>query len=220
MGSGTDLYWKNRKAKPYTEVLPRVYHVNMKDQETLARCFCRFQEHFESPKFRGKVFTLGEFREWYKESQGEDGQFSYYQDWNGFNIPSYVFDAFKRGLFDPLTEDEQYLLNLFKDKDYEFYVIGTHSGDDKESLRHEMCHALYYLNSEYKKEVQEYLVNFDLRKLNKWLLEMGYCEEVLLDECHAYLASDSTYLKKDHGIVIKGNPERGLKKIREFYGIT
>ena len=54
-----------------------IFHLKFNSQQELAETFLRFQEHYESPKYRGKVFTLGEFRKWYTDVHGS---FSYYQD--------------------------------------------------------------------------------------------------------------------------------------------
>lgn len=67
------------------------------NQKELASTFVRFQEHYESPEFAGKTFSLEEFKEWYiknSEKGRETGEFTYYEDWSGFNIPSYVMRPF------------------------------------------------------------------------------------------------------------------------------
>lgn len=73
------------------EILPHIFHVNFSSQEELASTFLRFQEHFESPSFKGKIFSLDDYKRWYiKHSPNgqKTGEFTYYSDWSGFNIPS------------------------------------------------------------------------------------------------------------------------------------
>ncbi|MEK7106247.1 MAG: ABC transporter ATP-binding protein, partial [Patescibacteria group bacterium] len=69
-----------------------IYLVEAPTQYALASTFLRFQEHYESPKFRGQFFSLEEFMDWYAE---EYGNFTYYKDWTGFNIPSYILKSFR-----------------------------------------------------------------------------------------------------------------------------
>ena len=71
-----------------------IYHVSFPNQYLLAATFLRFQEHYESPKFRGRIFDWEEFMDWYAEQKGK---FSYLQDWSGFNLPSPVFEPFRSG---------------------------------------------------------------------------------------------------------------------------
>ena len=168
--------------------------VSFNSQFELCDHFLRFQEHYESPKFRNQVFTIGQFRDWYARQYGA---FTYHEDWNGMNIPSYVFDAFKSGLFDPLTKKESKLLNLFKDRTDTYYVLGINSTDEEQALDHEICHGLFYTNQDYKEEVLEALKPYDLANLKDWLIEIGYCEEVLDDECHAYISADYDWLVEE-----------------------
>jgi hypothetical protein len=157
----------------------------------MCKAMLRFQEHYESPNddFRGKVFTLGVYRKWYTE---KEGAFSYYADWGGFNWPDYVLDPFLEGLFDPLLPEEEVIVNLLRHVPKPFYVIGT-SGE--EALDHEIAHALYYLNKNYRSWVNEQLKDQSaLKGMRKWLKEQHYHESVFIDEQNAYLATDQSYL--------------------------
>lgn len=192
-----------------------IVKVICKNQQDLTTTFLRFQEHYESanPQFKDGVFTLGQFREWYSK---EYGAFTYYKDWSGMNIPSYVFNAFRQGLFDPLTAKEQKLLDLFKDRNDNFYVIGAYKGGE-DSIDHEVCHGLFYTNPKYKKEALTALRKFDLSNLKKWLLSIGYCEEVLEDECHAYVSADYDWLKEEKDIETPKKLHDKLRAIKNRY---
>ena len=155
--------------------------------------FVRFQEFYESPEFKGKYFSLNQFQEWYMKSTNKDN-FTYYDDWYGFNIPSEVLIPFYEGHFDPLTENEQNLLNYFKGKTGKFYIIGC-MNDEKieDNLKHEIAHALYYANSDYKKESDAVLASIepDIIKLFKDQFDKsaGYHPDVFKDEVQAYLTA-------------------------------
>jgi hypothetical protein len=89
------------------KILPYNIHLLVFDnQYDLASTFLRFQEHYESPEFAGKVFTLDEYKNWYinhSPRASKDGVFTYYEDWNGFNIPSKILKPFYGGKFSPLS---------------------------------------------------------------------------------------------------------------------
>lgn len=184
------------------EIVENVFNVNFDTQEELASTFLRFQEHFESPEFKGKVFTLEKFKEWYIANSPEGkatGRFTYYEDWGGFNIPSPILKPFYEGLFNPVSENENKILDAFKDKkDKNFYIIGTF-GNQAYLLRHETAHGLFYTNKDYKREVLNELDKLDTKTRNKIddiLKEMGYHSDVLADESHAYLITPLKTLKK------------------------
>ena len=167
-------------------ITDKIFLLVFDDQLEITSTFLRFQEHYESPEFRGKIFTLDEFKKWYSSIKGS---FTYYTDWNGFNIPSYVFEPFIKGKFDPLSSKEKELLDSFCEEKGKFYVIGVHKGTKNVSrlLKHEVAHGLFYTDPEYNQAVVKLLAGFDLTEVKKELASMGgYHDEVLEDESHAY----------------------------------
>lgn len=163
-----------------TEILSRVYLLEFASQYELAATFLRFQEHYESPRFRRKVFSLEQYMDWYAR---EYGAFTYYEDWAGFNVPSSALKPFFNGRFDPLQEKEKRLLRLFFRTPHPYYVIGRVADDsDSKTLRHELAHALFCVDRNYRREVRRFLAQYNLRKEKEYLLDIGYCREVLDDE--------------------------------------
>jgi len=173
------------------KIAPKIYWVDFDTQHELAATFVRFQEHYESPQFKDKVFTLGQYEAWYKTTRSH-GEFSYYSDWNGFNVPSYAFKAFTDQLFNPLTELESNLLITMVfggvDFDEDFYLVGTHGGEI-DVLEHEICHALYYVNDEYRNKMNDLMSQYDLSDLHTVLINMGYHKDLCEDEAHAYICT-------------------------------
>lgn len=173
------------------------------DGQELAETMIRFQEYYESQHadIKGKIFTLG-----YLKSKGLSpknninlycGGNSYEPAWGGYNFPDYVLKPFTQGLFDPLTEKEQDIIEALRYRTDKFYVIGI-AKDYKEALDHEECHALYYLSDSYRKEVNKILSKVDTIGLCKMLKKWGYHNDVLLDECHAYISADYDSLYNDY----------------------
>ena len=176
-----------------------IYHMQFKDALHMAATMMRFQEQYESPKFAGTYFTRDEFEEWY--SAHANGA-SYAQDWaEGFNVPSSALKPFYEGHFDPLTADEQAILDAFADKkDQSFYIIATADDSDPSLLRHEIAHALYFLNPTYKKEVDRILNATDTTPIRTFLATHSYYgeyhESVLQDEIHAYFTHTGEELRQ------------------------
>ena len=166
-----------------SKLAERIFLVKFDTQYALASTFLRIQEHYESSRFRSRVFTLEEFMDWYA---AEFGAFTYFEDWSGFNVPSEAFDAFFKGRFDPLLRKERRLLAMFRREKQPFYVIGLSSNED---LKHELAHALFHTRPAYKKAVQAAMRDYDTSAIEKRLAAMGYHKSVLPDEVHAYLVS-------------------------------
>ncbi len=124
------------------EIFPGVIHLEFPSQEIMAATFLRPQEYYESPRFRGSIFSLEEFKKWYIS---EKGAFTYEKDWPGFNIPSYILKPFYEGKFDPLSEGEKEFLDIFRGKAEPFYIIGTSKENPPEYMDHELAHALFEL---------------------------------------------------------------------------
>lgn len=192
------------KNQPYNSVW-----VWADSQAELNRSFMRFTEHYESPNpdFRGKIFTVGQLKRWYSITYGAD---TYHIDWSGFNIPSKVLKPFIDGLFDPLTNEEQNLLDLFRYRNDNFYIIGAQNNS---VLRHELAHALYSNNIGYKKEIDKYILKNKkyLTKTSKYILDKGYCKEVLNDELQAYITDN------DDEFIIGNTPLKIINGINSIY---
>ncbi len=181
------------KTSKYNSIL-----ISSDSQQELGDAFMRFQEYYESPnpQFRKQIFTRGQYLYWYSKTYGSN---TYSTDWSGYNFPSYVLIPFKDGLFDPLTDKEQELLNLLKYRKDNFYIIGA---NDESTIRHELAHALFYTNSDYFREItvllDKYYTTNMLTKCVDYLLNEGYTKEVLYDEIQAYITdNDNNYINQN-----------------------
>lgn len=217
-------------------ITPQIVHIKAPDAKILASAMCRFQEHYESPfpEIRNQIFTLGQLR-----AMGSrhcpgiytyEGGITFDADWSGYNFPSHILDPFIKGLFDPLTDFEQDVVNMLKCKQGKFYVIGTYGTEEDDdpsgSLDHEICHALYYIDDAYRHEVDASLKKYtnNLKPLKKMLIDWGYDHSVLDDECHAYISADFDWLKekkakdlKKFNVVLPEQLHKDLRKLKNFY---
>ncbi len=138
------------------EIYPNLFLYTFPNQYEMGSTFVRLQEFYESPykDIKGRYFTLENFMDLYVKDN--DNKFTYFEDWNGFNIPGHIVDYFDLQFnFDFTTKE----FKLFEELDdafatddvKDFYIIGVVE-KDKEIIKHEVAHGLYYLNKNIKKK--------------------------------------------------------------------
>lgn len=167
------------------------------NQYLITSTFIRFAEFYEgqNDNLRGHYFTLDDVMDDYHE---KFGLMSYFEDWNGFNIPGEAFDEAYKTFNKDLRPKERIIVEAVMDyklfgngnrQPFEkYYVIATHPTYD--CTNHEIAHALYYLDNEYRTLVQIFLNQIDPKnkqQLIKWLLNEGYAFQVLDDEINSYI---------------------------------
>ncbi|MFA6422356.1 MAG: ABC transporter ATP-binding protein [Candidatus Buchananbacteria bacterium] len=184
----------------HKKISDKIHLLTFRTQRDVTSTLLRFQEYYESPNFKGKIFLLKEYKEWYilnSPNSKKTGKFTYYSDWNGFNIPSYVLKPFYKGRFDPLSKSEKMILKIFEDTANPFYIIGIHEETKiGHLLKHEIAHGLFYTNKKYRDEVLQILKKYNTEKIKEELRsKAGYHEEVLEDEIHAYAIDSIKSLK-------------------------
>lgn len=185
---------------------PQIIHVKFDNQYEMCSTMVRLQEYYESPfgAIQGHYFTLDEFMDAYAESK--DNVFSYFTDWAGFNIPGEAvleflreFEHHPRGGLRPKEERllrviDRILLKELEPED-KFYLIAT--SDDKDvpdeaSLAHELAHAFYYIDDEYRAAcdaIYGELSESFREGMMRWLLNIGYTGAVVKDETQAYIST-------------------------------
>tara|TARA_R110000824_G_scaffold102891_2_gene244756 strand:+ start:274 stop:945 length:672 start_codon:yes stop_codon:yes gene_type:complete len=185
-----------RTLTPY----PGVIHVIYSKQTVLAKAFMRMQEFYESgiPGFKGKHFTRDEFKKAYAEMMGTGisyEEFTYYDDWGGFNVPGDVARKFMK-LFTPDFMEKSLMKSIESHAPLNkpFYVIGTFESGGDSIIDHELSHAFWHLHDDYREMMQGLVEGLPVRfraRLRRELGSMGYCEDVLDDETAAYLSTSS-----------------------------
>lgn len=190
------------KKQPFNSVW-----ISADSQGELGNTFIRFQEHYESPKFKGQIFTVGQVRSWYSSTYGAN---TYEKDWSGYNFPSTVLKPFRDGLFDPLTNEEQEFIKLFQYRHDSFYIIGAQTED---VLRHELSHALYGYSVKYRISIDQLIKKYqkDLKLTIKYILDKGYDKAVINDELQAYITDN------DDEFIQKNTPKNIIEQINQLY---
>jgi len=187
------------------EVRPNIFAVIVPDDYDRTMLFCRVQEFYESDSelFKEQDFSIWDYMKWYSEKN--KGVFTYTKDWEGFNVPFKValncnigaqcespYDIAMQNILDEI---------LLTDKPVDAYIIGVKSAKGS-TFKHELCHALYHTNREYKILADAvsglYLSEEMYNKLSANLNEMGYNNEVMPDEIQAYMMTEykSKYFSK------------------------
>lgn len=197
------------------ELLPGVYHLDFPTRRLLAATFLRFQEHYESPRYHGQIFTTAEFLAWYATTP--KGKKSSYFEWDGFNVPSAALRRFYAGDFAPLDANERALLAIFAGLKGDFYVIGSAGKDSgPEVLRHEIAHGLYATNARYRLRADALMKEADLRPVFRMLERLGYDRRVWRDEAHAWLTDPPDVVAAEG---LDPAPYRELRRrLLELYG--
>jgi len=182
-----------------SQPIPNCLLLSFDKQKHLALTFCRVQEFYESPKkeLNGKYFSFDEFVDIIMD---DEGYIDYFNFWAGFNIPGNVFEKWKEIIGDkPLSDYECDLWSIINFSNIDknnYYIIGALK-KDKDVIEHEIAHALYYMNADYKSEMDMLTESFlkenkkEFNKFVKELKKLGYCEYVTNDEIQAYMASST-----------------------------
>lgn len=171
----------------------------------------RYQEFYESPNslFQGHSFTWPTYIRWYIEKNQRKNQrkntFDYAADWAGFNHPVDVIkQVHDLGIPDP-NEYDELMMSVYKlimRDETKAYLIGAPPGSSTE--KHELTHAMWYLNDEYKKRATNFIIPLhDMRCNNKALADhealvadlktalfnLGYTESTAIDEINAFITT-------------------------------
>lgn len=178
-----------------------IYLAIFNNQYDITSTMIRMQEFYESdsPKFRGKLFNLDDYMDFYAKTH--DDKFSYFEDWNGFNLPSNVITEWVSGI-DKSDEHEfrdkesKFLDTLFGTLethiDNKWYLIAVSTQCRWDTLKHEIAHALWYLDPSYRKDATE-LINalpaYHRNIMIEYLTNLGYGKNVLFDELNAYMST-------------------------------
>lgn len=199
----------------YTNLNSQILIATSNSKHELGMTFLRFQEYYEGPKYKGQIFTIKEYKEWYKKTY-QKNEFTYCSDWSGYNIPDYVIKDVKNN-FKRLSKYEREFISECQKMTEPYYVIGSRKSDMR-TMRHEISHAFWHIYPSYKREISNCILKIlndtNINKIRENLIKMGYNDCVMEDETQAYLLTDfDTYIKK-WGVKI---PSASIDPLRKIY---
>lgn len=189
-----------------------------------AMLFLRVQEFSDSPRYKGKSFKLLDFMKWYAEETDEG--FTYAIDWAGFNV-SYesAIDCYRKTQKSVLTRYDYLFLRILKRIAQQIgslkakaYIIGVDALNSY-TMYHERYHAMYYLDDEYQKNVNEAIQRIPKRvyeRLAENLKQIGYSKDkyTINNEIQSYLRGRDDWSHPDFS---KGLDMNELRKVRKKF---
>ena len=207
------------------QIRKNILHIKFPNQYELTSTFIRLQEFYESPfpAIRGKFFTLEQYMDLYAK---ENGNFTYFSDWSGFNVPGNSVQLFAQKFCQQvLSRKERKMLDLiFNNLDVwnnegNYYIIATYDNCD---VDHELAHGYYYLIPAYKREMNKLYKKFEKSvEFNNSLLKQGYGKKFLKDETQAYLATESIdELYNQFSVKLKKSDVVPFRRLFRLYDVT
>lgn len=187
------------------ETRKNIFILNFDTQYDLCSTFIRLQEFCESPysEICGHYFTLEDYMDIY--AKNNKNKFTYFEDWNGFNITSKQLKVFLEFFDGKLSKKEQ-IFQFFNHvvKLDQFSILATHKKSYNSVIKHELAHAYFFLYRDYNDKIYEMISNMNLEKkkyLEKKIREIGYANNTIFDEMQAYLSTNTSeaYWKKHFG---------------------
>lgn len=166
----------------------------------------------DDPRF-SKNFTQKNIVSWFQKNLPEKDIYSMYQ---GYLIENTILDW---SLYGNLSKGEWEFRKKVANSEF-LCTITTGEDTDESVFFHELTHAIYSINSDYEKEINEVLNNLDNNfkiALETELKNFGYIQDEYLDEMHAYLIAMPSFFKKgDNSLRIK-KLNKKLRGIFEKY---
>ena len=202
--------------KPFTEL--NIYHIIFDSQFIVTSTLMKIQKFYESniPKIRNHYFTLESLIHEYTLENG--GNFNYFTKWSGFNFPKKNLSKFMIKFQGNISEKELAFINFLSDNIPEnqddYYIIATYRSED---VSHEIAHAAYYLDNDYRDKMDELCQNLNpelYEAIYEQLYNDGYCGEVIYDEIQTYLSTSSTTeLNAYLGINVPNNIIKNFRRV-------
>lgn len=179
-----------------TEISENVLLLRFPSQYELCSTMLRPQEFREScyPVVRYRYFPLELYMDLYAADHGN--QFTYFTDWNGFNLSDRDLRDFYIIFGERLSEKERWLraaLDPYWGRE-KFYLIASHGDalNDPELINHELCHAWFYLIPMFRAALTVTLAGITPEEwslIRHDLGAMGYGDNVFEEEAACYLGT-------------------------------
>jgi len=205
---------------------PRIVVLEFKKNFPMALMFMRLQEYTEGIKaMRGNILSEGDsLLAYYKKRK----EIWYKSGWAGFNLRGDTLSKIYRNVSEFETTlwnnlEEQLwgiFYKLYHEHGQNCYIVSYIKGD-KTTLRHELHHAKYYLNREYREAVDKLLSKRKHKKARKYLEKLGYSlsgkggKYIFRDEIQAYHSEKHKPTTKALGLT-KEEQKKLLKLSKQY----
>lgn len=176
------------------EHAPGIIELKFKTDYDMHLGLMRFSDFYEGSKLKGQFFDHETFfRTWLEEY----GNFDMFETICGYNLTDRdirkFFQIFQEdALWDIEKQVKRILAPYLKSKE-KFCILSCNAGDHI-TLNHELAHGYYYLDKEYKNQMDEDVKALSpavWRRVRAGLKELGYIDQVLMDEAQAFLSTST-----------------------------
>lgn len=172
----------------FTWLTDKILEIRFASSYELCDATYLFSHHYEDPEWNGKIFTRLELDEYYENKYADANWWK--KRWAGSNLPDNVFRPFIEGQFIGLTDFENNLIQVVRGKSAPYYVVMT-SESALYCRDHEIAHALWYTNKEYRDEAERILYAWKMFDTGladpiAQLRKAGYSDKVMDDELHVF----------------------------------
>lgn len=161
----------------------------------LTRAFFRMAEYYEGNRYRGDPSRDVDITDFLDRFVDREGEVDYFKFWDGFNITDRAFRAWHRQAGRLAQAENVVVKRLLRMPDSRPWCVIGIAGGDPATRDHEYFHALYYLRTDYRREVDRLMSQFrstpDYRAMVKTLRDrLGYSQHID-EEIAAYLTTGS-----------------------------
>lgn len=199
-----------------------IYYISFDELMELSSHFMRWQEIYESDdnRFYRKPFQLMDYLKFYSKKNEND--FTYFNDWNGFNIKTNIVSEY----FPKIKDINDHDLFMKQIVDYikrdnggnDCYLIGSQTGK-REVLKHEVAHGLFFTRHDYEEMMADLISALpkDVYKEASDIIKgMGYNESVVDDEIQAYFSTGICEAMKNSSTISSESTKHFSKSFREY----
>ena len=202
-------------------IAPKLWHLHFDSQYDMAMHLLRFNACPGDTKTPHEFFTIAEFKKCYKKYK-KTKTFTYPKDWAGFNVSSDIFEPFLQNpiiSFPDKNARDELMLGIVKTiisiDGKIFSMISTFGKQSISDYKHEIAHAFYFLNKNYRKKMRKNIAEIsklELEKFYKILIKFSYTsnKQALDDEFQAFAATG----------ILDGMKKILSKKIRQKFIAT
>jgi hypothetical protein len=156
-------------------IAPRIIYAKFNSKEHLCTALLRVVEYYENRRFHNKKVSYREYVKWYNDTKPAIDK-PYNKSFFGMFLPGSYFRQFlKNYSLKDLTVNERDLIeNLKKSIGNEFLksrkrygVIVGFEGIKSSTVKHELSHAIAYLNPAYRKSINKLIKKIPKEELEK-----------------------------------------------------
>ena len=184
----------------------RILFVRFKNEEEMVKTIIRIAEYYENmKKFDTDQPTFSQFIRWYKANKEPKTPYASY--FYGINLTGNEIKYFVRAYpkSKQLVKEREFIdavkmgLGLRSLKETHKYSIIMCPASKRSSVfKHELAHAIYYMNTVYRDKVDDMISKInkhDLDKMREYLLTQEYNKSILDQEINSRLV-EKTSLKR------------------------